>query len=154
MPCARLMRLLEQYRVSYEVVRHPAAFTAQEVAAATHIPGKQLAKAVVVKLDGKLAMAVVPATRRVDLQRLSEFTGRTAKLAEEWEFREAFPGCEVGAMPPFGRLWEVELFAARCLADDRTIAFPAGMHDEVVIMDTGDYEALAEPKFYDFATAR
>lgn len=152
MPVERLKRFLDDHRVRYLSMRHSPAYTAQEVAAATHIPGKRLAKTVMVKLDGDLAMAVVPATHRVDLERLGQAIGRRVALASENDYRGAFPGCEVGAMPPFGRLWNMEVFADRTLTEDDQIAFLAGTHQEVLILPFPAYQALAEPKILSFAT--
>lgn len=151
MPCKRLKEFLDQHRVKYQTLRHSPAYTAQEVAAATHISGKQVAKTVIVRLDGELAMAVLPASYRVDLARLSQATGKRAGLASEMDFLQAFPGCELGAMPPFGRLWGIDVYVAESLAEDYTIAFLAGTHGEVIIMAFDDYRALAEPRILKFS---
>jgi Ala-tRNA(Pro) deacylase len=101
---------LDSHQVKYVTIRHSPTFTAQEIAASAHIPGKQLAKAVIVNLDGKLAMAVLPASDTVDFERLKAAAGaRTVALAHEQDFQDRFPECEVGAMPPFGHLYGLDV---------------------------------------------
>ena len=123
------------------------AFTAQEIAASAHIPGRQLAKTVMVTLDGNMAMAVLPATDRVDLRLLKKAAGvKKAKLASEKEFKDLFPDCEIGAMPPFGNLYDLEVYVAASLAKGEEIAFNAGSHTELIKMAYGDFERLVKPK--------
>ena len=101
MPLNKLREFLDTYNIRYLIFSHSLAYTAQGVAALTHISGKELAKTVIVKIDGDLAMAVVPASRHVDLRLLKRATGaRTVELASEQEFKDKFPDCEAGAMPP------------------------------------------------------
>ncbi len=120
---------------------------AQEIAASVHIPGKELAKTVMVKIDGKMAMAVLPASYQVDFNLLRDFSGaREAKLISEEEFKDLFPDCEIGAMPPFGNLYEMEVFMDESLRQDREIAFNAGSHHELIKLDYNDFETLVNPK--------
>src|SRR6266567_3463424 len=118
MPVKKLKEFLDQERIKYVSIVHSTAYTAQEVAASAHITGKELAKTVIVELDGKMAMAVLPANRKIVLQDLREVTGSDeVKFASEDEFKEKFPDCEIGAMPPFGNLYGMEVYAAASLAD-------------------------------------
>jgi len=146
MSLIRLKDFLDSYRIKYVVVSHSLAYTAQGIAALTHIPGKELAKTVVVKLDSTLAMAVVPASSRVDLAALKSASGaKTVGLATEEEFKNRFPDCETGAMPPFGNLYGMAVFADESLTHDKEIAFNAGSHRELVRMSWDDFVTLVEP---------
>jgi len=150
MPTTMLKDFLAQNRVAHQVIQHPLAFTATSVAGAAHISGKEMAKTVVVSLDGQLALAVLPAHRKVDLERLRQATGAlSAELAKEREFQGDFPECEPGAMPPFGNLYGMEVFVEPHLAADQQIAFNAGTHTEVVRMAYKDFERLAHPTLVD-----
>lgn len=150
MPTTKLRDFLKENRVAHEVIRHPLAFTATGVAGAAHIPGREMAKTVVVDLDGQHVLAVVPATRTVDLEALRQATGAlTVELAEEREFMADFPECEPGAMPPFGNLYGMKVFVEPHLAADRDIAFNAGTHTEIVRMAYEDFERLAHPRLVD-----
>lgn len=147
MPVERLKRFLEEEGVEYETLSHDEAYTAQEVAASAHVPGKELAKTVMVKIDGEMAMVVLPADDRVNLDRVREAADADeVELAGEAEFEDLFPSCELGAMPPFGNLWGMEVFADPRLAEDETIAFEAGSHTELVRVAYGDFERLVGPR--------
>jgi Ala-tRNA(Pro) deacylase len=146
MPLSKLREFLDRNQIKYLVISHSVAYTAQGIAALTHTPGKELAKTVMVMIDGRLAMAVVPASFRVDLYRLKKYLGAdTVELASEAEFRGRFPDCETGSMPPFGNLYGMDVFADENLADDKEIAFNAGTHRELVRMSFADFERLANP---------
>ncbi|MBX3178470.1 MAG: YbaK/EbsC family protein [Candidatus Hydrogenedentes bacterium] len=147
MLASSLQKMLDENGIKYFTVRHNPAFTAQEVAATTHISGHRLAKTVVAKIDGSLALIVVPATHRVRMDAIKRLTGaHRVELAHEDDFKEAFPECELGAMPPFGNLYGMEVFVERDLAQNDTIAFNAGGHDEVMSMSYRDFERLAHPR--------
>ena len=147
MTVANVKEFLKANGVSHIVIPHPLAFTATSVAGAAHIPGKEMAKTVVVNLDGRPALAVLPADRKVDLERLRRATGATTiELTNEREFTADFPGCEVGAMPPFGNLYGLEVFVDPHLAADPEIAFNAGTHTELIRMAYKDFERLVKPK--------
>jgi len=147
MSLSRLREFLDSRNTEYFILSHSLAYTAQGIAALAHIPGQELAKTVIVKLDNQLAMAVVPASRHVNLSLLRAAAGATtAALASEWEFKDRFPDCEVGSMPPFGNLYGMKVFADESLAHDKEIAFNAGSHRELVRMSWEDYVVLAEPK--------
>lgn len=147
MPARRLKEFLDEHHVKYVTITHSRAYTAQEVAASIHIRGREFAKTVIVKLDGKAAMAVVPATRQVDLEALKQAAGaHKAELATEQEFQYLFPECETGAMPPFGNLYGMDTWVDTSLTRDEEIAFNAGSHTEVVRLAYQDFERLVQPK--------
>ena len=152
MPNEKLKQFLEESQVKYVSISHSPAFTAQEIAASAHIPGKELAKTVIVDLDGRMAMAVLPASFQVDLEAVKGLAGaREIRLATEEQFKNLFPGCEPGAMPPFGNLYDMPVFAAETLAEDDEIVFNAGSHTELVRLAYADFARLVEPKVGRFA---
>ena len=133
------------------MIGHRKAYTAQEVAESSHITGHEIAKTVIVKIDGTLAMAVLPASERVDFDMLREVTGvRHVELAEEDEFAHLFNDCDVGAMPPFGNLFGMKVYVDPELALDELIAFNAGNHTELMQMRYRDFESLVEPIMLEF----
>jgi Ala-tRNA(Pro) deacylase len=153
MPVKKLKEFLDKEKIKYVSIIHSTAYTAQEVAASTHITGKELAKTIIVKLDGEMAMAVLPANRKIVLQDLREVTGSgQVKFASEEEFKAKFPECETGAMPPFGNLYGMEVYAAASLSENDEIAFNAGSHTEVIKLAYKDFERLAKPKVLSFTT--
>ncbi len=153
MPVKKLKMFLDEEKIKYVSIIHSTAYTAQEVAASAHITGKELAKTVIVELDGKMAMAVLPANRKIVLQDLREITGsEEVKFASEEEFQEKFPGCETGAMPPFGNLYGMDVYVAQSLSENEEIAFNAGSHTEVIRMAYTDFERLVRPRVVSFTT--
>lgn len=143
----RLRDYLDENKIKYVVINHTETFTAQETAQTSHISGKEVAKTVMIKLDGKPAMVVLRAPDTVNLDRIRKASGaKHVQLAGEKDFSELFPDCEVGAMPPFGNLYGIEVFAEKILSHDREIAFNAGTHRELVKMDYRDFERLVKPK--------
>ncbi|MEW6156394.1 MAG: YbaK/EbsC family protein [Verrucomicrobiota bacterium] len=153
MPAKKLKEFLDSNDVKYVSIIHSPAFTAQEIAASAHIPGKQLAKTVIVDLDGKKAMAVLPANRKVVLQDLRDVTGSdNVRFATEQEFKQLFPDCETGAMPPFGNLYGMDVYVAPALTEDEEIAFNAGTHTELIKMTYQDFEKLVHPRVLSFTT--
>jgi len=148
---AKLIEFLNQNKVPYQILHHPEAFTAQELAAIEHVKGKQHAKVVMVKTDGAPMMAVLPADHRVDLEKFDRLTGKPTALATETEFKTLFPDCAVGTMPPFGSLYGLETYVDRSLAENETIVFEAGTHSDAVKMRYGDFARVANPKLADFA---
>jgi Ala-tRNA(Pro) deacylase len=142
----KLREFLNRERVRYDVMSHPRAYTSEGVAAAQHVPGRDLAKVLIAKAGGRFVMAVLPATSRIDLHKLGDLTGDPhTVLASEAEFAKLFPGCEVGAMPPFGNLYDVPVFADPRLAEDESIVFEAGSHTETVRLAWTDFERLVRP---------
>lgn len=149
----RLQSYLEENGVPFRTHQHPSgAFTAQEVAAAEHIPGNLLAKVVMVLAGEKLAMMVLPAPRRVDLERAAGVVGAgEARLAHEDEFEGAFPDCELGAEPPFGNLYDLPTYVDESMTKSGTFYFQAGTHSDTISMEFKDYERLANPVIAEFA---
>lgn len=152
MPLSKLRTFLDSHHIKYLVISHSLAYTAQGVAALSHVSGRQLAKTVIVKIDGILAMVVLPASMHVGMGRLRHLTGaQTVELATEREFRDAFPDCETGAMPPFGNLYGMSVFADATLADYEEITFTAGTHRELVRMNWQDMLHLVCPTVHELA---
>ncbi len=148
----RLEGYLHDNRVPFEAQRHPRAVTAQEVAASEHVPGKMLAKTVMVLADGEMVMLALPAPYQVDLEKAAAALGAgNVRLSEEEEFEDTFPDCEVGAMPPFGNLYGVPVCVDETLAEDETIVFRAGTHTETMSVRYSDFERLVEPTVAAFA---
>jgi Ala-tRNA(Pro) deacylase len=147
MAVGNLKTFLEKEGVNYTTIHHSRAYTAMETAESAHVKGKEMAKSVVLKVDGKLAMAVLPATQKVHVERLRKATGAVrVEIAREHDFQGDFPGCEVGAMPPFGNLYGMEVFVDSHLAEDEEIAFNAGSHTELMSVHYRDFERLVHPK--------
>lgn len=146
MPFTRLQHLLDAKHVKYTRISHAPAYTAQETAASAHIHGRELAKAVIVEIDGELAMVVQSASSKVPLGRIKAVTGaHDVHLASENDFRDRFPDCEVGAMPPFGNLYGMPVFVVESLAEDEEIAFNAGSHTELIKLGYKDFAELVHP---------
>ncbi len=155
MSLTTLKQFLDSKRIEYIVISHSLAYTAQGIAALAHIPGQELAKTVIVSLDGALAMAVVPASRHVDLGMLkSAASAKTAELAAEPDFRDRFPDCETGAMPPFGNLYGMAVYADASLARSSDIAFNAGTHRELLKLAWADFHNLVKPRVVNLTTER
>jgi Ala-tRNA(Pro) deacylase len=146
MTLSKLRDFLDSHNVKYLVISHSLAYTAQGVAALAHVSGKKLAKTVIVKIDGVLAMAVIPASFHVDLDRLRVLRGaQTVEIASEPEFKDAFPDCETGAMPPFGNLYDMPVYADVGLSQQEEITFSAGTHRELVRMNWADMVRIVNP---------
>ena len=154
MPVKRLKEFLDSNNIQYVTISHSPAYTAQAIAASAHVSGKELAKTVMVKVDGKMAMAVLPASYQVDFALMKEAVGaKILELATEAEFKDLFSECEVGAMPPFGNLYHMQVFAAAKLAEDDEIAFNAGSHTELIKLAYKDFERLVKPTVVKFSAA-
>jgi Ala-tRNA(Pro) deacylase len=153
MPSEILKKFLDENNVKYLSVRHSSAYTAQEIAAAAHVPGKELAKTVIIKADGKMVMAVLPASYKVSFDNLKEALGvNEVRLAYEQEFLDKFPDCEVGAMPPFGNLYGMDVYVAESLTNQEEITFNACSHTELIKMKFEDFNKLVKPKKIKFST--
>jgi Ala-tRNA(Pro) deacylase len=147
----RLEKYLHEEGVTFEVLTHSVAYTAQEVAAIQHTPGRQLAKVVLVDADGALVMLVLPAHCRVHFPKAKDvLEASKVRLAREEEFGGTFTDCEVGAMPPFGNLYGLPVYVDSSLADAREIVFKVGSHSTSFRMGFSDYERLVEPKVVEF----
>jgi Ala-tRNA(Pro) deacylase len=147
MPAEKLRKFLDKNKIKYVNIKHSLAYTAQEIAASAHIHGKEIAKTVIVKIEGKMAMSVIPANFKLDLGLMSKAAGgKQVQLATEQEFEDLFPGCALGAMPPFGNLYDLPVFVDESLAEDEEIAFNAGSHTELIRLSYKDFERLVKPK--------
>jgi len=146
-------KFLKREKVKFQLRHHPARFTAQEVAAAEHITGEEVAKVVIVKADDAFAMCVLPATYVLDMKRAKKALGaKSVRLATEEEIGGLFPDCEVGAMPPFGAEYNLPVYVEEHLSGDEQILVPAGTHEDSVLLAWADYERLAQPKVASFGT--
>lgn len=146
MPYTKLKEFLDDHKIKYITISHSPAYTAQEIAQSAHIAGREMAKTVIVKIDGEMKMIVLPATDKVDFDAVKHFTkANKVELASEYEFNSRFPGCELGAMPPFGNLFGMDVFIEDSLTKNHEIAFNAGTHTELIRLSYDDYKNLAKP---------
>lgn len=144
---AKLKELLAAHQIQYTTQKHPVAYTAQEIAAALHVPGRQLAKCVLVNTDRGCSLAVLPASRLIDFKRLRKALGaKKLSLAKEADIKQAFPDIEVGAMSPFGNLYNVPVIVEKTLTECETIACNAGTHTETLTLRYRDVAALVKPR--------
>jgi len=151
MPVRNIRAFLDAHGVRYVIVQHSPVFTAQEIAESVHVSGRHFAKSVLVKLDGVPALAVLPATRQIDLDALAEAAGADAvELADETELNGRFPECDPGAVPPFGNLFDLPVYLNSALAEQEELIFNAGRHTEVMRLSFEDFAALVEPRIADF----
>ncbi len=148
---ARLKTLLDQENIRYTLMTHSPAYTAQAAAATLHVPGKELAKTVVLRAGDETLLAVLPASHHVNLKKLGMTAGKALRLATEEEFINLFPDCEPGAMPPFGQIYGLPVYVDKVLAEDEEIVFPAGTHRDAVRMRYADFARLAKPWVSSFA---
>jgi Ala-tRNA(Pro) deacylase len=147
MPAKKLKEFLDSNKVKYVTISHSSAYTAMEIAAMAHVPGKDLAKTVMIKVNGHMAMAVLPATHMIKMDLLKKVVGNNnIRLATEQEFKDKFPDCEVGAMPPFGNLYAIDVYVSAALKEDEEIVFNAGTHTELIKLSFKDFERLVNPK--------
>ncbi|MCL6098654.1 MAG: YbaK/EbsC family protein [Bacteroidetes bacterium] len=152
MPSKMLKEFLDKNKIKYVTIKHSLAFTAQEIAASAHIKGTEMAKTVLIKIDGKMAMFVLPASYKVNFDQLQETLGtKNIRLANEVEFKDKFSDCDVGAMPPFGNLYGLDVYVADVLAKDEEIAFNACTHTELIQMPYKDFERLVKPRLIKFS---
>ena len=153
MPIAEnVVEMLKKSGINYEVMKHPQAFTAQEVAASVHVTGKEVAKTLVVNADAKYVMATITAPHKLNLRSLKELLkAKDVRLATEEELAQLFPECELGAMPPFGNLYNMPVIASSALKDRKEIVFNACTHTEVIKLAYADFERLAQPRVGDIS---
>ena len=155
MPCSQLLDYLSENDVDFELTEHPSAYAAQDVAYKAGVSGRLFAKTVLVKIDGHMAMAVLPADSKIDFQMLGELAGsETISLAVESDFVDRFPECELGAMPPFGPLFGMEVFVSGSMIRADTISFNAGTHTEILTLPFWEFERLVEPTMGNFSFRR
>lgn len=146
MPAQKLKQYLDAERIAYQIATHRRAFTSQGVAQAAHVSGQEFAKCVILMTgDGRTIMAVLPGPRHVSLPLVSEMLGQQVRLAREDEFASLFPGCELGAEPPFGNLYDLPVYVDDALARDPEIVFNAGTHTETIRMRYSDFARLVRP---------
>jgi Ala-tRNA(Pro) deacylase len=147
----KLREYLDQNQIKYALISHSIAYTAQELAAKMHVPGREMAKVVIVKIDGRFVMAVMPAHHQIDFERLKKATGaQQIELATEREIENLFPDCEVGAMPPFGNLYGLPIYLAKPLEEDKEIVYNAGSHTEAIRMEYLDFIRLVNPTVIEY----
>ncbi len=147
-----LKEFLDKSKVPYKLSTHQEVYTAQEVAHSLHVKGQYLAKVVMIKSKDKLVMTVLPASHKVNIEKIKTLLNDPeTRLATEAEFKTAFPDCDVGAMPPIVHLYGLELYADKALTQDPEIIFQAGSHVETIRMKYSDWEKLAKPKIAEFA---
>ncbi|MBC8424054.1 YbaK/EbsC family protein [bacterium] len=147
MACDKLLTYLDEHGISYERITHPQAYSAQETADRARVPGREFAKTVMIRLDGVMAMAVLPAPEKVNFTLLQQAAGaETISLATETDFHAIFPDCDLGAMPPFGNVYDLEVYVSGSMSDAPRIVFPAGTHTELVSMSYADFERLVQPR--------
>ncbi len=147
MPAKKLKEFLDSNKVKYVSISHSSAYTAMEIAAMAHVPGKDLAKTVMIKINGQMAMVVLPATHMIKMDLLRKAVGSDdVRLSTEQEFKDKFTDCEVGAMPPFGNLYNLQVYVSNSLKEDEEIAFNAGTHTELIKLSYKDFERLVNPK--------
>ena len=150
MPIQKIRKYLDENKVKYAVISHSPAYTAQETAQIAHISGKEMAKTIIVEMDRKMAMVVLPASYKINIGLLEDMTGsEDIRIAGENEFKSLFPGCETGAMPPFGNLCSMDVYVAKRLTEDKEIAFNAGNHRELIVMKYKDFDRLVHPTVLD-----
>lgn len=147
----KITSFLDENDVQYETFEHPAAYTAQEIAGKQHVPGKDIVKSVIVKVDGNIIMCVMPAIHLVDFDTLKNIIGgQDIRLATEEEIANIFPDYEVGAEPPFGHLYGLKVFVDKFLEEDEYILFNAGTHTDLIKIKFSDYMKLADATVADF----
>ncbi|OIQ17560.1 MAG: deacylase [Bacteriovorax sp. MedPE-SWde] len=147
---SKLQNFLIEERINYISLPHSVAIPAQKVAQVAHISGNSMAKTVIVSADGVITMSILPASTRLDLDDLKKTMGaKKVRLAKEYEFRDLFPDCEVGAMPPFGNLYEMNVFVSKKLASEEHIYFNAGNHSEIVRLSYTDFDNAVHPVLAD-----
>lgn len=150
MSLTKLINYLDDHHIKYSKINHSPAFTAQEIAQAAHISGQEMVKTVIVKVDGKLEMVVVPAIEKIDLLALRKFLNADkVELASEYEFTSRFPECELGAMPAFGNLYDMPVLMGESLTHTEQIAFNAGTHTELIKLASRDFVKLVHPQLVD-----
>jgi len=154
MATKKLMDFLDQNNIPYVVINHSSAFTASEIAASAHIKGQELAKTVIIKIDGRMSLLILPAKYKVNFDLLRNHTGSEhIELAEEYEFSDMFPDCQTGAMPPFGNLYGMKTYLDKTLVYDEEIAFNAGNHRQLIRLKMNDFIDLVKPDISHFAAA-
>jgi Ala-tRNA(Pro) deacylase len=147
----RLQSYLDSHKIPYEVVNHPTAYTAHDVAETLHVSGNMFAKVVMVKADERPLMMVLPASWKIDFKQLKDLLrAQDVRLAAEHEFAGLFPDCDIGGMPPFGNLYGIEVYVDELLTHDEEILFEAGTHTGAIKLRYKDFAELVHPKVAEF----
>ncbi len=147
----RVKQYLDQNNVTYQIILHEEVYTAQELAQALHTPGRELVKVVIVKADDTYWMAVLPASRKIDMNKLKTLlNAKTLSFATEQEMKVLFPEAEIGAVPPFGNLYGTNVCIDTTLSKDENITFNAGTHYAAIRLKYRDFERLLRPSVGDF----
>ncbi|HEX4697456.1 MAG TPA: YbaK/EbsC family protein [Candidatus Udaeobacter sp.] len=147
----RLIDCLKENKVTYEILRHAEAVTAQRIAQAEHVKGRHHAKVVIVESGNQLLMVVLSADHQIDLEKAEKAIGKPVSLAREDEFKSLFADCAIGAMPPFGNLYDLPTFIDRDLAEQEYVVFEAGTHTDAIKISYRDYEKIVKPRVEDLA---
>ena len=147
----QLIECLDKNKVSYEVLHHPEAVTAQRIAQAEHVKGRHHAKVVMVKSGEQHLMMVLPADHHIDLEKAEKAVGNAVSLDTEQDFKSLFSDCAIGGMPPFGNLYGLPTYVDQSLAEQDYIVFEAGTHTDAIKMSYRDYEKIVKPKVNDLA---
>ena len=147
----RLIDCLNENKAQYEILHHAEAVTAQRIAQAEHVKGRHHAKVVMVKSGDQHLMIVLPADHQIDLEKVEKVIGNTVSLGKEQEFKSLFPDCAIGAMPPFGNLYNLPTHVDKQLAEQDYIVFEAGTHTDAIKMSYRDYEKIVKPNVDDLA---
>jgi len=151
----KIREFLDSHGIAYQFCTHSPAYTAQGLAHVQHVSGKELAKVVMVVVPGRMVMTVLPGSHRVEIEQLDKLlNSQNCRLATEEEFKDLFPDCEVGAMPPFGNLYNLEVWVDSELEKHPTITFKAGTHVETIKMNFADFRNLVAPKAGSFSALR
>lgn len=154
MPVQMLRRFLDKNKVKYTVISHSTAYTAQETAQSAHISGNEMVKTIIIKINNITAMIVMLAPQRIDLEQIKELAGTDqVRIASEFEFKNTFPDCEIGAISPFGNLYAIEVYVTKDVTECKDIIFNAGNHRELIKMKYKDFERLVHPGVIDFPVA-
>ena len=152
MPGKLVKDYLDFNGIQYVTISHSPAFTAQDIAESSHISGKNIAKTVVLKIDGNFAMAVLTADKKLSTYLLQDLIhANKVEFASEEEFKDKFPDCEIGAMPPFGNLYNMDVYVSKEINEDNEIAFNAGSHTELIQLKYRDFKNLVKPKILDIS---
>lgn len=147
----RLIDCLNEHKAQYEILHHAEAVTAQRIAQAEHVKGRHHAKVVIVKSGDQHLMIVLPADHQIDLEKVEKAIGKTVSLSNEQEFKSRFPDCAIGAMPPFGNLYDLPTYVDKHLSEQDYIVFEAGTHTEAIKINYRDYKKIVKPKVADLA---
>jgi Ala-tRNA(Pro) deacylase len=153
MPSAKVKKYLDEAGVEYKLIEHDTVYTAQEIAAVTHVKGKELIKAIIIKAGADMIMAAIPSTKMVDFDLLEKFLEKDElNLAKETDFCELFPDCAIGAMPPLGHLYNVKVIADKSITEDKDIVFNAGTHHDIIKISLDDFIKLEHPRIAQITT--